>query len=214
MAVRGMRAFNMDITGRMVTVEIKLGANRTIEYPEHCVTWSKIGVANDQGTIFPLRRNKMLSGYIGNTIIGVNSLGIRYSNIFSNFASGGSTYNLFGVATGGFSAGGFNVDEENRVIRFDPDFAYSSILLEFLPDSYEDESGDYEIDIKAEEAFMAWLRWNNAKDLRKKFSQGDVRGYKADYYREKRLAKQRLNPAIISEMENTRRGLIKLVARN
>jgi len=212
MAVRGMRAFNMDITGRMITIDLEIGANRTAMFPEHCVTWSKIGVANLHGTIYPLRQNKLLTGYIGNSNA-LTSLGYRYSHIFSNYGHGGSSYNLFGVSTGGFSAGGFNIDEDNRIIRFDTDFSYSTILFEFLPDGYEDESGDYEIDIKAEEAFMAWLRWNNAKDLPKKFSQSQIRGFSADYHREKRLAKMRLNPAIISEMENTRRSLIKLVAR-
>jgi hypothetical protein len=83
-----------------------------------------------------------------------------------------------------------------------------------MSDGYDENADDYEIDSKAEQAFMAYLRWKNAIDLRKKFSQGDVRMFKLEYYRERRLAAMRINQFVLNELADAARVGTKMVAKS
>jgi len=82
-----------------------------------------------------------------------------------------------------------------------------------MSDGYDENSDDYEIDVKAEQAFMAFLRWKNAIDLRKKFSPRDVRDFRVDYYRERRMAAVRINQFILNELQDAARVGNKLASK-
>jgi hypothetical protein len=61
---------------------------------------------------------------------------------------------------------------------------------------------------------MAFLRWKNSIDLRKKYSQSDVRSFKVEYYRERRLAAMRINQFVLNELQDSARSGNKLVAKS
>ena len=90
---------------------------------------------------------------------------------------------------------------------------YEEMLLEYLSDGYDELADDYKIDVRAEEAFICYLRWQQAIDLIKKFSASQIREYKNEYYRERKLAKMRINKALVSEFTKTKRSLTGLTAR-
>ena len=87
------------------------------------------------------------------------------------------------------------------------------MLLEYLSDGYDELADDYKIDVRAEEAFICYLRWKQATDLIKKFSASQIREYKNEYYRERKLAKMRINKALVSEFTHKKRSLTTLTAK-
>jgi len=136
-----------------------------------------------------------------------------YPNYYYNYYYQGTSYNLFGADSGTPEVGSYKLDEGNGLIILDVHNHYSQVVLEYMSDGYDENSDDYEIDVKAEQAFMAFLRWKNAIDLRKKFSPRDVRDFRVDYYRERRMAAVRINQFILNELQDAARVGNKLASK-
>lgn len=226
-AARGMEEFTMDITGTFKTVVLDVSANKTVALPCDYVNYSKIGVINDKGEIATFKRNDQLSNYnagidyINNRSQGaptIESIGnwvnpTSFPFLYYNYWSSGISYNLFGLNSGTAQIGSYKLDEENGVILLGTNTDYAQIVLEYLSDGLDEAECDYFVDFRASEAFLCYIRWKNATDLRKKFTQTEIREYKREYYRERKLAKMRINRVIISELTDKKRALTKLVAR-
>lgn len=225
--VQGCREFNLDITGNIKTVVLPVNANKTVNLPQDYISYSKIGVLNDKGEVVTYKRNDQLSTWhseyttqslrkegapVLNTLTPFFDQN-TYPNYYYNYYYNGTSYNLFGADSGTPKVGSYKVDESNGLIILDLHNHYDQLVLEYLSDGYDENSDDYEIDARAERAFMAYLRWNNSIDLRKKFSQSDVRRFKLDYYRERRLAAMRINQFVLNEMQDASRIGNKLVAK-
>lgn len=223
--VRGCRQFNMDILGALETVVLDVNANKTVNLPQNYLQYSKVGVFNGNGEVITFKRNENLNNY--NAIYTSQA---RYSgqpmvqggnifsptvfpNVYFNFWNGGAAYNLFGLPSGTATIGQFDIDEDAGVILLEPTCAYTQIVFEFISTGLNLNIDDYEIDVRAEEAMMCYLRWQNSVDLNKKFSAAQVQNNRREYYREKGLAQRRINPTVIAEMSQIRRSLTKLVAR-
>lgn len=221
--VRGMREFNMDIMGSFKTVVLNVSPNKTAELPCDYLSYSKLGVINDKGEVATFKRNDQLSNYVGNNVDdrtaglpSITSIGSftnpsSYPFLYYNYWSGGTSYNLFGLNSGTAVIGTYSFDEDAGIILFGNDMEYGQVVLEYLSDGMEE--GDYMIDTRASEAFICYIRWKQSQDLVKKFHAGVVREYKSEYYRERRLAKMRINALIVSEMQDVKRSLTKLVAK-
>jgi len=225
--VQGSREFNLDITGNIKTVVLDVNANKTANLPQDYISYSKIGVLNDKGEVVTYKRNDQLSTW--NSIYTTQSLrktGVpvlntltpffdqdTYPNYYYNYYYQGTSYNLFGADSGTPEVGSYKLDEGNGLIILDVHNHYSQVVLEYMSDGYDENSDDYEIDVKAEQAFMAFLRWKNAIDLRKKFSPRDVRDFRVDYYRERRMAAVRINQFILNELQDAARVGNKLASK-
>ncbi len=225
MGVRGMREFNMDIVGALKTVVLDVNANKTVELPLDYINYTKIGVINDRGEVVTMKRNDQLSNLneiyfdlanrakdapVLNTI-GNFTNPSSYLFWYFNYWNSGTSHTLFGLDSGTANIGEYKVDD--GVILLDPNNFYTQIVLEYLSDGYDADIDDYEVDVRASEALLCYIRWKNSQDLKHKFSQGDVMVYKRDYYRERKLAKMRINAFNISEAEDVHRRSIKLVAK-
>jgi hypothetical protein len=225
--VRGSRAFNLDITGTMVTVLLPVNINNTVNLPVDYLTYSKMGIINERGEIITFTKNEQLSQYHAIyqnqenrnedvpelTTIGNYVAPLPYPYLYSNYWSGGTYYTLFGLNSGTAQICDFDIDEGAGVILLNPKNTYEEILFEYLSDGYDETADDYQINSMAEEAFMCYLRWKSATDMVKKFSAGQVREYKNEYYREMRLAKMRINKAYASEFTARKRSLTGLTAK-
>lgn len=225
--VRGSRAFNLDITGTMVTVLLPVNINNTVNLPVDYLTYSKMGIVNERGEIITFTKNEQLSQYHAIyqnqenrnedvpelTTIGNYVAPLPYPYLYSNYWSGGTYYTLFGLNSGTAQICDFDIDEGAGVILLNPKNTYEEILFEYLSDGYDETADDYQINSMAEEAFICYLRWKSATDMVKKFSAGQVREYKNEYYREMRLAKMRINKAYASEFTARKRSLTGLTAQ-
>lgn len=225
--VRGCREFNLDITGQFKTVLLPVNPNKTVTLPQDYLTYSKMGIVNERGEIITFTKNEQLSQYHAIytqqvernegvpelTTIGNYVAPLPYPYLYSNYWNGGTSYNLFGLNSGTANITEFDIDEGAGVILLNQHTRYEEMLLEYLSDGYDELADDYKIDVRAEEAFICYLRWKQATDLIKKFSASQIREYKNEYYRERKLAKMRINKALVSEFTKTKRSLTKLVAK-
>ena len=196
----GMKTeFNLDITGVLKTALRDVSANKTVSYPDDCISYSKIGIKNGGGVSL-LKRNPHLSMVIGGEGTGDDSV-ITQSNsdYFFNYVRG-TGYQLFGLAGGTPTYGEYTVNEGERMIYLSPDFAYSQIVLEYLSDGSDCDCDEPEVPVQAGSAMVAYVRWQDAIDQRKKFSPSAVNQLKREFYREKRLAKMRINKARLTEI--------------
>lgn len=230
-AIFGMKTeFNLDITGTYKTVILDVNANKTVSLPCDYITYSKIGVLNSRGEVATFSRNNQLSNYhssyindnssrtVTNPLLNTTSV-FPYPNSpnfyhYYNYFYNGDSFQLFGLDSGTPNIGEYKLDEKNKLILLNPQNIYTKIVLEYLSDGSDEDGCDYTLDVRVVAAMMAYLRWQNAIDLVKKFSQSTVRDLKREYYRNKRIAKMRNNKFNLSEMQKASRVGAKLVPKS
>lgn len=227
----GMKTeFNLNIKATLKTVKLTVNPNKTVQLPCDYISLSKVGVVNSLGEIVTFKRNNNLTTYhseyfnstgtlqtlpqlpSGDTGIGTNGLGYNQF-LYLNYWYGGTSFNLFGLGSGTADVGQYKVDETNRLILFDPNFTWATVVLEYLSDGCDDETDDYEVDIRCAEAMKCYLRWQDVVDKPKKAGPGAINKLKLDFYNARRLARMRINPVILNEMQNAERRSWKLVAK-
>lgn len=222
--------FSLDIKGILKTVLIPVNPNKTVQLPCDYVGFSKIGITNSNGELVTFKSNSKLTNYhqeyynsvdklAGVPVLpgfgpsnGVNGYGYNES-LYLNYWYNSTSFNLFGLPSGTADIGEYKLDEAARIILFQPHFRWTEVLLEYLSDGCDDENDDFDVDIRCAEAMKCYLRWQDVIDRPKKASASTVRQLKLDFYNQKRLAKMRLNPTIINEMQNAERQSWKLVAK-
>lgn len=224
MAVWGLKTeFNLDIVGRLVTRIIEVEPNKTAPLPSDYIAYSKLGVLNERGEVVTFKRNSGLSNILygknrtpdGTLVRGsVDPLLLQCNSpYYYGFYDSDVSYTLFGLNSGTQTIGEYNIDEGSKTIFLSPDNHYTSLVLEYLSSGCYDEDEEFEVPVTAAEAMIAYLRWNNAKDQRKKFGFNEVMGLKREFYREKRLAKMRINKANLQEITRAETESRKLVAK-
>lgn len=165
-AFRGLIDLGLDISFEPKTVRIPKNPNQTVTLPPDYIGWTKIGVLNNVGEVSTLRVNNALTLFKDtnpNRLTHLNAdvqsgvptiLGFPF---FFNYYDNGLYYNLFGVGGGLLQYGSCRVDEQNKVIVLEPDFQYSSIILEYISSPQMD--GDYCVQIQLQEAVIAFIEW-------------------------------------------------------
>lgn len=218
--------FNLDITGTFKTLILDVNGNKTVNLPCDYITYKKIGFLNGKGEVVTLKRNNQLSTL--NTNVYNRTKGATevkgqllpdglfpYDDFFyNNYFYNGVSYRLFGADSGTANRGEYKVDDKNKLIFLNPDFTDTQVVVEYLSDGYDEGCCDYDIDIRAARAMLAFIRWQDAIDQRKKFSQSHVNGLMKDFYREKRLTAMRLNPFVLNEMQDAIRQSVKMVSKS
>lgn len=230
LAAFGMQTeFGLDVKGHIKTVLIQVSPNKTAPFPCDYISYNKLGIANDCGEFVTFKVNNQLTTYHSEYFNNVNRLegvpklpnygilggvnGYGYNNsLYLNYWYNSTSYNLFGLPSGTVDIGEYKIDETNKVFLFNPHFHWDSFLCEYLADGC-DEDEDYEVDIRMAEAVKSYIRWQDVIDRPRKASQSTIIGLKNSYYNQKRLAKMRINPVVINEMQNAERRSWKLVAK-
>jgi len=224
--LEGMRKFNMDICGSFKTVLLPIAANGTVPFPPDYLNYSMIGVVNEHGEGVPLKHNEDIvpikQSFIAskNTQVPVPEIpgfieqisGPGYPLFWLNFDWGGDFVHLYGIAGGPPCIGEFSVDDNARCFLINPGFRWNSILVEYLTNGLDCATNTYMIHTFAADAFTAWLRWKDNID-KKGVSFNEKEGLRLAFNREKQMAKIRLNPVRVAEMQRVFRQHIKLVAR-
>lgn len=224
--LQGMRKFNMDVTGSFRTQLLPIGVNHTVPFPADYLDYSMVGIVNEHGEGVPLKHNEDIvpikRAFIAsqNSQVGVptipgfiEQLGAPGGELFwLNYQWGCDYVHLYGLGGGPPNFGEFSVDDNARCFLISPHFRWDSILVEYLTNGFDCDTNQYMIHTFAADAFMAWLRWKDNID-KKGVSKGEKNDLRLDWAREKKMAKLRLNPVRIQEMEREYRSHIKLTAR-
>ena len=200
--VSGLVDLGMDLTEDIKTERLDVEANKTVILPPDYIQWVKVGVLNENGEVATLRRNDSLTTYgmldddrlSKNTGDGVRIKTMFHHDAYQNFYSDGALFNLFGVRNNMDYHGEFKVDDANNVVLLDNDFRYDYIILEYLANPAEAQN--LVIPVQAQEALMAWIAWQDIEHLpvSRRVSQAEKQRREKSYYRNKRIARQRLHP--------------------
>ena len=228
-AVRGAKELNLDVYGAIKSMVLPVNDNKTIDIPKDFIRLSKIGVLNDAGEVVTLQVNNdmatLRSQYIeslGKTVDvptipgGIDGPGWPIGNyLWLNYVGMGYDYGcqLWGLGSGGTVIGTYRIDENDGLIYLSEDWPYDVLLMEYVSDGFDSACGDFMVDSRASEAMLAWIRWQQSFDLKKKYSAGEVQLFRKEYYNQKRLSKLRINSVDINQMEVIYRQHIKLAAR-
>lgn len=224
--LEGVRKFNSDIVGSFKTAQLAISANHTVPFPPDYLDYSMIGVVNERGEGVPLIHNEDIipikQSFLAsqNALVGAPTIpgfieqlnAPGYPLFWLNYEWNGNYVHLYGLGGGGPRIGEFSVDDNARCFLINPGFPWDSILVEYLTNGFDCDCNQYMIHTFAADAFMAWLRWKDNID-KKGVSQATIRALKLEWANEKVMARVRLNPVRIQEMERVFRYHTKLVAR-
>lgn len=206
-AIRGLRDLSWDITGQVRTEPLVFDADRTALIPLDCVKILEFGVANGNGDIASFDEVQDFNSYPYDnnfdTIFDYHN-NIPFGNYFNpeNRSYGLGSHNCIGQ---------YRVDKKQNKIFIAPNTASGTFLIKYT--SNQKENCDYEIDIMASEALLAYIRWKfNMTGVRNTLQVQAVN--RAEYYREKSNAKMRLKKPTLSAMNKSSRESTKMSIRS
>ncbi len=208
---RGLIDIGIDITQEVKTEKLPVEANKTVVLPEDYIQWVKVGVLNEQGEVATLRRNDNLTkwGALDSNRLNENTgPGLRpdlqfYGDVYQNYHTTGSLFNLFGVRSNMDYYGEFRVDDASGVILLDNDFRYSEVILEYV--SNPTLADDLVIPIQAQEALIAFIRWMDIQSLpsSRRVTTYEKQTRRREYYNQRRLTRARLQPMRLWDTNET-----------
>jgi len=176
LAFRALVDLLLDITAHPVTVRLPVSGNKTVPFPSDYLAWSKIGILNNKGEVSTLRINDALTTFKDTNPNRISQLTPDISDGFPllisnpyylNFFYNGQYQPLYGVGGGLIQYGSCTIDDENNIIVLEPEFAYDSIILEYI--SSPEKNGDYEIPIACQEAVIAFIKWKSKQGTRDEY---------------------------------------------
>lgn len=200
---RALALINQQFGALPKSVRLPVDGNKTVPFPADLISWSKIGIIDDNGQISSLKINRGLSFFRDNNPNRIaalapdvnTSLGLLTgAAFFFNFYGNGAYTNIpfFGIGGGLQQFGECNVDEKNRVILLAPNFKYPDIALEYL--SAPERDPDYMVETIFQEPIIAFLEWKMKLASRQEFYAACVEARRA--MPGKRVTLQQLNQVV------------------
>jgi len=187
LAFRGLVDMLFDVTAEPITVRLPLLRNKTVPFPSDYLSWTKIGILNENGEVSTLKINDALTTFKDNNPNRLERINgdindaaplLLGSPFYLNYYYNNTYQPLFGVGGGLIQYGDCKVDEENDLIILPPDFRFDHIILEYI--SSPQKNGDYTVPIVAQEAIIAFIKWKSKL------------GDRQEYYGEATKARRRM----------------------
>lgn len=176
LGLRGLTKITFSFAGQPQTVRLPVLPSKTVMFPPGLLSWSKIGIMDDNGQINTLRINNALTTFRDNNPNRLQALtpeintsigSLALVPYYSNYYYGGGCYQLYGVGNGIITYGECRVDEENRVIILAPDFRFDSIMVEGI--MCPEKDNDYQVYTCLREAIIMFIRWKLKLAKREEF---------------------------------------------
>lgn len=202
LAFRGLTDIGLDVSWTPKTTLINVNPNLTANVPIDFIDWVRVGVFNSFGEIATLRVNEELTTYKDNnpnrisdiqSQVGQDANYLQYPYWWGGWDDNGYEH-YFGAGSSLIQAGECKFDRNNNIIILDPYFAYTQIVLQYIASPIMDD--DYAIDLKCQEALIAFIRWKEIQSLPSNrmvnISEKQLR--QKEYYSQKKLARKRIKP--------------------
>lgn len=183
LAFRALVELNFDFAAQPVTYRLPVQPNMTVAFPPGCISWSRIGILNNNGEISTLKINNALTSWKDLNPNRLTSLTpditdslptLIQSPFYLNYFYDGVYQPLFGVGGGLIQYGDIRVDEENRVVILQPDFKYAQILFECIYSPEKD--GDFKIFTALQEAVIAFIKWKDKQGTYQEWIAACIKG--------------------------------------
>jgi hypothetical protein len=201
MAFRGLQEIGMDVSWSPKITVVPVNPNLTATLPDDYIEFVRVGLFNSFGEVSTLKVNESLTKYrdtiptrLADTASQTEA-GMTIANYPYWFGYWDEDYeHYFGSGSGLVQAGECRLDSQNGVILFDPQFGYTSIVLEYISSPVMDD--DYAIDFRCQEALISYLRWKDVQSLPStrlvNINEKNMR--QREFYSQKKLARKRLKP--------------------
>lgn len=176
LAFRALVDLMYDIAAQAITFRLPVNPNMTVNFPPGCISWTKIGILNNNGEVSTLKINNALTTWKDlnpNRLVDLtpditDSLPtLIQSPFYLNYFYDGVYQPLFGVGGGLIQYGDCRVDEEHRVVILQPDFKYKQIIFECIYSPEKD--GDYKVPLALQEAIISFIKWKAKLGTREEY---------------------------------------------
>lgn len=184
------------------TVRLPINGNLTVTIPADYISWSKIGIMNNNNEISALKINNQLTTFRDNNPQRLqdlaqdvnNGIGLADFPYFVNYYGGNGYYTapLFGLGNGLIQYSECRIDEKNGVIILPTDYPFPDLMLEYISCPERDE--DYQIETCLVEAVIAFIEWKMKLNTEQNFYARFTEGRRS--LPNKRVTLQELNQAI------------------
>ena len=151
-AIRGCRELSFDITGQVVTSVVVSASDGTIIYPEDCVKILDFGISDGDGGIASYDKVDNLTD---NNLVSTYNDGYNDSEYL--FSSNSTTLEA-SLGIGSYnSIGEYRLDDKQRKIYLRANKGVGTYIVKHT--SYKEEDCEYEVNIMASEALLAFITW-------------------------------------------------------
>lgn len=208
LAFRALTELGLDAFYLVKSIKIPVNANLTAPLPEDYLSYSKVGVLNEQGEIITMGvNNKLTVAFDLNptrlTQTEDSTLPTQFSQTgiwWFNWWNGNGYGNYYGLPSGTPYIGSFKIDNSNGVIVLSENFSYPYVMLEYT--ASPKEGGEYFIPIQFKEAVIAYLRWKDriSVPVKTHMDNSNIGMRRHDYYNERRLAIARYDPVNLPDL--------------
>lgn len=207
-AFRGLTELGLDAFYVVKSVKLPVNANLTVTLPADYLSYSKVGVLNQQGEIITMSVNNNLTVAFD---LSPNRLEQTQDNSIPtqlsqngiwwfNWWNGNGYSNIYGLPSGSPFIGSFKIDNANGVIVLSENFSYPYVMLEYT--ASPQEGGEYYLPIQFKEALIAYLRWkdNISINVKTHVANSNIQMRRHDYFNERRLAIARYDPIVLPDL--------------
>lgn len=204
LAFRAMNVMGFAAAWEIKTIRVPVEQNLTVPLPPDYISWSKIGVMNNNGEISAIKINTELTTFRDNNPNRLSDLTPDVNNswigglcnfpYFVNYYGGSGYYTtpIFGLGNGLIQYSECRVDEKNGVIILPPIYPYPDIMIEYISAPQKDD--DYQIETCLVEAVIAFIEWKMKLNTEANFYARFTEGRRS--LPNKRVTLQQLNQAI------------------
>tara|TARA_R110002020_G_scaffold70767_2_gene183500 strand:+ start:1407 stop:2135 length:729 start_codon:yes stop_codon:yes gene_type:complete len=205
-ALRGLKELNFDVVRQIKAVQLELDHKNTINLPLDYVSYTKIGVSDNDGNVnYMGRRDRM------NLVPGTKSTVVNDNTenppIFSYNNYDNSLWGRYGQGGGNNANGYYRENLEEGTIEFS--HSNGTIILEYISDGSTGLTGtDIKVHSFAEEALRSFIYWKSIH-RRRNVNMNDKMVAKSEYYNQKRLARARMQGFTKEEALQTTRKAFK-----
>lgn len=221
LAFRGLTDIGLDVSWTPKTTLINVNANLTADVPTDFIDWVRIGVFNSAGEIATLRINEQLTTYRDNVASRLSDISAEVTSVesYSQFPFGLGGFDdsgyehFFGAGSGLLQAGECKFDSANGIIILDPKFSHSQVVFEYISSPMMDD--DYAVDLKCQEALIAWLRFKDIQSLpsNRMVNVSEKQLRQREYFLQKKLARKRVKPFRLQVSEQYSRESMRLAVK-
>lgn len=175
-ALRGLVKLNYAFAAEPKTLRIPKNGNQTVTMPPDCLSWTKIGVLNENGEVVTVKVNNSLTTWKDQNPNRISALMPDVNNgvgdlaaapFYANYFYNGAYCNLFGLGGGLIQYGECRVDDAHGIVVLNPDFRYDSIIFEYI--SSPEKDNDYNVPTYLQEAIIAFIAWKMKLGTRENF---------------------------------------------
>lgn len=210
--ISGYREMMMDVAGPVSFAIITVLANKTGKLPGDYSNYVRVGVPNSStGELSTFTYKEDLTMFNVQKIDRLSNPGLQTYDgvgvITPNTIARDVFFPYFDYQSLGFGSvndiGGYKIDKLSGYILFDPNFAYSQVVMEYMADVNK-VTGEYMIDLNASQAVLDYIIWK-WHWLKKDVSASEKVLLRREYYNQKRLSRQRIRPITLNDINDSGR---------